>query len=129
MKATIRGITYDTKRDTDLRYEDVVLPSDRYETLRQTHEGAFWIHTKIPQMYKDGEWHDNPDAKEWWEYVDDQNQEPWDRVRNLDTIRPVTRDEAFRWCLEKLLPKCFRDEGERYSDKPANAATQGSCRP
>lgn len=110
MITTIQGIFYDTKGDTDLRNEEVILPSDRYETLRQTPIGVFYIHTQIPQIHKNGEWHDNPDAKEWWDYVDDQNQQPWDRVRHLDTIRPVTRAEAFRWCMAHLLPKCFRED-------------------
>jgi hypothetical protein len=127
MNTTIRGITYDIVKDTNLRYEDVILPSDIYETLRQTPAGVFYIHTQIPKMYSGGEWH-QPDHGEWWGYVEDQNEEPWDKVRHLNTIRPVTREEAFQWCIENLLPKCFHIEsfGGRVGHEHPRSPTKPS---
>jgi hypothetical protein len=107
MKGNMRGINYDTTNDAEFWFGGVIFPSETYETLRQTPEGRFYIYTRIPQIYEDGKWRRLHDECEWWNYVDDQNEEPWDRVRHLEEIRPLSRDEAFRWCIEHLLPRYF----------------------
>jgi hypothetical protein len=110
MKTIIGDIVYDHVHDTFLGGEDVILPCDEYETLRQTADGHYYIHTSIPQIFKEEKWRAPINEREWYDYVDDQNARPWDGVRRLEAIRSLSRGEARRWCAAKLSPNRFPTE-------------------
>jgi hypothetical protein len=103
VQKTISGVLFDTDRDEEIigEYSD----EEGTYTLRKTSTGAFYIHKGIMQVWLDGTWITSHDLAGAGIKV-----LPSPRMRYLDTIRPISREEALRWWVENFVPDEFKDD-------------------
>lgn len=112
MQTTIGGVAYNTEQDEPITWYG----KDDLSVLYQTPAGRFYLKRRVQQVFADGEWQNLDDHRE----PDEEDgvaalarlgipaDFPHPRRRILDVVRPLTDDEAYRWCVENYMPECFQ---------------------
>jgi hypothetical protein len=131
MKKTLAGVSYNTDQD-ELVYGELV-DEDKHSSayLRRTGSGTFYIHTVIHQVHVDGQWRT-------WLHTEELADVgvtvlPSPRIRTLETVRPLSRGEAFRWWIQNFAPAEFASDVAALPIAPPtrldrSAATQPAAR-